>query len=75
MAELVPQEKEKYMNSVGKTRQGGVILSAIENLEESFDAQIQERFDQDMLNDQAAKKGKIYAPSLTNSSFVILKIK
>ena len=44
-------KKKKNIGSVGKTRQGEVILSKLENLEDIFDAQIQELFDQDKRND------------------------
>ena len=67
--------KKKRTDSVGKTRQGEVILSELENFEQVFDAQIQEPFDQDMQNDRAARKEKSDAPSSTNSSFVIFKRK
>ena len=47
MAEFVPQEKEN-IDSIGETRRGGVILIKLENLEDIFDTQIQETFDQNM---------------------------
>ena len=50
------QKKKKNIDSVGKKWQGGVFLSELDNLEDIFDAQIQELFDQDMRNDRAARK-------------------
>ena len=68
-------KKKKNINSVVKKHHGEEILSDLENLEDIFDAQIQELFDQDMRNDRAVRKEKRDAPSSTNLSIVILKRK
>ena len=51
--------KNKNIDSVGETRREEVILSKLENLEDIFDAQIQELFDRYMRNDRAARKEKL----------------
>ena len=67
--------KKKDIDSVGETQRGKVIFSELDDLEDIFDAQIKELFDQDMQNYRSVRKEKSDAPSSTNSSLVILKRK